>query len=256
MYLISTFSLKVLRYPFSCGLVGLFILSGCSSVYIPNVPNTPMLSAQGELHTDAHITLKGNTSFNSAYAITDHIGIMLNGSVMNREGDKKDFKHNLLETGVGYFTTFGADNSRIFEIYTGVGSGNSDRTFRDETSAGILSDRQETKFGKWFLQANYSSKDKGDFKIFGKTLPINYGTALRMSYVNMKGFKRNGVTQALEDNIFLEPVFFTRYAIFPAVQLQYTTGSNFGLKNRKFLTAGNSVFSLGVVINVGGKGTD
>jgi hypothetical protein len=37
-----------------------------------------------------------------------------------------------------------------------------------------------------------------------------------------------------------------------AIQLQYTTGSNFGLKNRKFLTAGNSVFSLGFVVNVGG----
>ncbi|MDF3076352.1 MAG: hypothetical protein K0S09_241 [Sphingobacteriaceae bacterium] len=237
-------------------LGGMFFLSACSSAYIPNVPNTPMLSAKGELNADAHITLKGNTSFNSAYAVADHIGILLNGSIMNSERKNKDFKHNLLETGAGYFTTFGAENNRILEVYTGFGSGNSDRTFRNETSAGITSDRQEAKFGKWFAQVNYSSKDKGDFKLFGKTFPISYGTALRISYVNMKDFTRNGIAQPTEDNIFLEPVFFTRYRIFPAVQLQYTSGSNFGLKKREFLTAGNSVLSFGIVVNVGGKQSD
>jgi hypothetical protein len=35
--------------------------------------------------------------------------------------------------------------------------------------------------------------------------------------------------------------------------LQYTTGSNFGLKNRDFLTAGSSVFTLGLIVNLGGK---
>ena len=75
---------------------------------------------------------------------------------------------------------------------------------------------------------------------------------MRASYVNMSEFIRNDLKQPTEDNIFLEPIFFTRMVLSPAVQLQYTSGSNFGLKNRKFLTAGNSVFSLGFVINVGG----
>jgi hypothetical protein len=39
----------------------------------------------------------------------------------------------------------------------------------------------------------------------------------------------------------------------PAVQLQYTSGSNLGLRNRKFLTAGSSVFSVGLVVNLGGR---
>lgn len=230
------------------------LLSSCSSVYLPNVPNTPMLSAKGELHTAAHISLKGNTSFNSAYAVSNHFGLLLNGSVMNREREMKDIRHNLLEAGAGYFTTFGADSSRIFEVYSGFGAGSSDRTFRDNTSAGTISDRQEAKLQKWFLQVNYSSKEKSAFKLFGKSYPLNYGTALRMSYVNMKDFTRNSISQPTEDNIFLEPVFFTRLVVLPSVQLQYITGSNFGLKNRRFLTAGNSVFSVGVVINVGGRG--
>ena len=93
-------------------------------------------------------------------------------------------------------------------------------------------------------------------RLFGKNFPLNYGTAIRGSYLNMKSFRLNDVNQPREDNIFIEPIFFTRMRLSDAVQLQYTTGSNFGLKNRKFLTAGNSVFSLGFVVNVGGMNSN
>ncbi|MGY0039055.1 hypothetical protein [Pedobacter sp. NJ-S-72] len=81
---------------------------------------------------------------------------------------------------------------------------------------------------------------------------MNYGTALRVSHVSMGTFLINGVAQSKEDNIFLEPVFFTRMRLSKAVQLQYTTSYNLGLKNREYMTAGNSIFSVGAVINVGG----
>lgn len=232
----------------------LLIHSSCSSIYMPNVPNTPMLSSKGELHAAAHITLKGNATFNSAYAASEHFGVLLNGSIMNSNREKKDFRHNLLETGVGYFTTFGSDNMRILEVYGGLGRGNSDRTYKDWASTGLITeDRQEVSFNKTFLQVNYSSKNKKSLNLFGAKFPMNYGTALRISYIKMNEFLRNNVPQIREDNIFLEPVFYTRMAISKAVQLQYTSGSNFGLKNRKFLTAGNSIFSVGLVINVGGR---
>lgn len=232
----------------------LLFSSACSSVYMPNVPNTPMLTSRGELNAAGHVTLKGNVSVNSAYAASDHFALLLNGSVMNSNKTKKDFQHNLIETGAGYFTTFGPERNRILEIYAGVGKGNSERIYKDKTSTGLITeDRQEINFNKTFFQVNYSSKRKQDLKLFGARFPLNYGTALRISHVKMTEFIRNDVAQAKEDNIFLEPVFFTRMAISNAVQIQYTSGSNFGLKNRKFLTAGNSVFSLGLVIGVGGR---
>lgn len=235
-------------------LLSVLIISSCSSVYMPNAPNTPMLSANGELSASGHVTLRGNVSLNSAYAVSDHVGVLLNGSIMNSNRERKDFKHNLIETGAGYFTTFGPENSRIFELYGGLGKGNSQRIYREENSQGlIIEDRQDFRFNKTFIQANYSSKRKQDLNLFGARFPLNYGTALRVSYLKMTDFKRANAPQSKEDNIFLEPVFFTRMAISRAVQLQYTSGSNFGLKNRKFLTAGNSVFSVGLVINVGKK---
>ncbi|HXI00893.1 MAG TPA: hypothetical protein VNI52_11550 [Sphingobacteriaceae bacterium] len=232
----------------------LFLLAGCSSAYMPNVPNSPMLSARGELHASGHITPRGNASFNTAYAVSDHFGMLANGSLMNSNREKKDFRHNLIEVAGGYFNTFGPDsNKRIFEIYTGIGRGSSDRTFKEKKNDVFVTyDRQEVVFNKYFVQVNYSTKEKKSINLLGKSYPLNYGTILRMSYINMAEFIRNDAEQATEDNIFLEPVFFTRLVLNHAVQLQYTSGSNFGLKNRKFLTAGNSVFSVGLVINVGG----
>jgi len=232
--------------------LSLFILSSCSSLYMPNVPNTPMLSSKNELHAAAHISLKGNTSFNSAYAVSDHFAILLNGSIMNNDKNRKDFSHNLLETGAGYFTTLGPDKNRILEIYGGFGKGNSERIYKQDSGT-LIEERQETSFGKTFLQVNYSSKRMKTLNLFGARFPLNYGTALRISHVKMNKFTINDLAQVKEDNIFVEPVFFTRMAISRTVQLQYTSGSNFGLKNRKFLTAGSSVLSVGLVINVGGK---
>jgi hypothetical protein len=229
------------------------LASSCSSIYIPNVPNTPMLSSAGELSASGHVSLKGNVSFNSAYAVSDHFGVLLSGALININRTKKDFRSSLLETGAGYFTTFGPNNDRILEIYTGLGRGSTERTYKERTDAGLLTaDRQEVSFNKYFMQVNYSSKDKKNLKLFGRNFPLNYGTAVRVSYLNMSEFLRNDIIQPEEDNVFIEPVFYTRMALNKTVQLQYTSGSNFGLKNRKFLTAGSSVFTVGLVINVGG----
>ena len=240
-------------FRFILPVLALFAAS-CSSVYMPNVPNTPMLSQQGEFSGGGHISLKGNMSLNGAYAASNHVGLLFSASRMNNERKSKDFGHKLVEIGGGYFDTFGPDNNRIIEIYAGVGKGWSDITYRDfKDDVLIKSDVQDVDYRKSFLQVNYSSKKKDNLKLFGKNFPINYGTALRVSHVKMDRFFVNGAVQPKEDNIFLEPIFFTRMALSKIVQLQYTSSSNFGLKNRDYLTAGNSIFTIGVILNVGGK---
>lgn len=234
-------------------LLTIIILSSCSSIYIPSVPNTPMLTTQGEVAGGAHISLKGNFNFNSAYAVTNHVALLANGAFMHNERTKKDIKHKMIEFGGGYFDTFGPDNNRILEIYVGLGSGKSDRAFRnfDRNDVLISNDIQEAKYDKQFVQVNYSSKKVNNLRLFGAKFGLNYGTALRVTYAKTNNFYRNNILQPNEDNIFFEPVFFTRMILSDEVQLQYTSGSNIGLKSRKFLNAGNSVFSVGVVVNLG-----
>jgi len=231
----------------------LSILTSCSSIYMPSVPNTPMLTTQGEIAAGAHMSLKGNFNFNSAYAVSNHFGILANGATMSNERDKKDVKHKMIAFGAGYFDTFGPDKNRILEIYAGFGSGKSERIFRefDKNDVLLSTDVQKSKYDNKFIQVNYSSKKVDNLRLFGVDFGLNYGTALRMSFAKTNDFYRNGVLQPNEDNIFLEPVFFTRMILSDEVQLQYTSGGNFGLKSRKFLNAGYSVFSVGVVVNLG-----
>lgn len=234
-------------------LLTLLFFASCSSVYVPNVPNTPMLSTQGEFSGGAHINLKGDANFNGAYAVASHIGVLAGGAYMKDERTRKDINRKQVEAGAGYFNTFGPENNRILEIYAGIGRGTTNRTFRTYDD-NILTNTefQQVNYNKTFLQFNYSSKKNKNFHLFGNNYPLNYGTAIRVSHVSMSRFLINSAMQPKEDNIFVEPIFFTRMRLSKAVQLQYTTSYNLGLKNRKYMTAGNSIFSIGAVINTGG----
>ena len=222
---------------------------------MPNVPNTPMLSSKGEFSGGAHLSFRGNASFNGAYAVSNHIGVLLSGAFMNDERKSKDFKHSMYSIGGGYFDTFGPENNRIFEVYAGFGSGSADRVFRTYDAGGQLlnSDFEKVSYNSTFIQLNYSSKKLRDFKLFGNNYPINYGTAIRVSRVDMDRFTINDVVQGNENNVFIEPVFFTRMRLSKAFQLQYTSSFNLGVKDRKYLTAGNSIFTIGAVVNLGGS---
>lgn len=212
-----------------------------------------MLTTKGEIAAGGHVSLKGNFNFNTAYAVTNNFAVMFNGGFMNNEGRKKDTENNTIEAGVGYFDTFGPDQNRIIEVYGGVGSGKSVRLNRAFDSNDILinTDNQSANYDKKFIQVNYSSLKKDNLNLFGRKFGLNFGTALRMSFVKTNDFFINNVQQVNEDNIFFEPVFFTRMILSDQLQLQYTSGGNFGLKNRKFLNANHSVFSIGAVLNIG-----
>ena len=230
------------------------LLSSCSSIYMPGVPNTPMLTTKGEFAAGAHVSLKGNLNVNSAYAFSDKLAAVVNFGSLNNEGRKKDVKHNYFEFGGGYFKTFGPDDNRILEFYAGMGTAHSLRTHRNfEDGVLVSTDVYDSDYTKMFVQANYSSKKTSKVNILGVNFGLNYGTAWRLSFVSTKNFKLNNVPQLNEDNIFIEPVFFTRMVLSEYFQLQYTSGSNIGLRSRKFLNAGHSVFTVGAVLNIGGK---
>jgi hypothetical protein len=167
-------------------------LSSCSSLYIPNVPNTPMLSTKGEFSGGAHVSIGGNLSLNGAYAASNHFGVIGSASLLNNDRRRKDLNQKLVEIGGGYFNTFGPDDNRIIEVYAGFGSGKTDRTyFHYDNDILTSTEHQETTYNKTFFQVNYSSKKANTLKLFGKVFPINYGTAIRISQVEMKTFLIN-----------------------------------------------------------------
>ncbi len=100
----------------------ILVFTSCSPEYIPNMVNSPMFSNQGEFQATV---VTGNSNFDAqtAVAITNNIGIMLNGSYGNETSDSSDnfHKHSFLEGGLGYYNKIG-DKLR-YEIYGGYGYG-------------------------------------------------------------------------------------------------------------------------------------
>ncbi|MBN1952519.1 MAG: hypothetical protein JW801_15055 [Bacteroidales bacterium] len=98
------------------------ILNSCASAYVPNKVNSPLLSNKGELQLSVNAGVSGfDPQF--AYAITDHLGVMANGSFDYRVSDSTEnfHVHQFLEVAPGYYTSF----ARImrFEVYGGFGMG-------------------------------------------------------------------------------------------------------------------------------------
>ncbi len=225
--------------------------SSCSSIYMPNVPATPMLKEQGEGYLAAHVNPKGNISASIAVAATDHVAILGNGSFVDQGFDSNNYlKQWLIEGGLGYFTKIGKSKRQVLEVYGGYGLGNALQVDKRATINGYEAvENREMDFNKIFAQINYSSTRKQKISIFGEKKELNYGTAIRLSRVAMDQFQVDGSDSQEEENFFIEPVFYTRLELINGFQLQYTSGFNIGLNNNKYLKAGNAVFTLGISYN-------
>jgi hypothetical protein len=106
--------------------------TSCAPAYVPNVINTPMLSNQGEFQAGIY---SGTSGFDLllSYALTDHLGIMANGSFQNtnEENTVEYHRHAFVEFAPGYYTNMG-DAGR-FEVWGGYGFGSLEANYNDGT---------------------------------------------------------------------------------------------------------------------------
>ena len=111
------------------------VMTSCNRhIYVPNQVNAPMLKEQYEF--------KGNitpTNLQTAFAITDNIGIMANGQYLygfnyldptnENNSDNNDLlvsnrtRGGLVEGAVGFFKPFGSSKKMVFDVYAGYGGG-------------------------------------------------------------------------------------------------------------------------------------
>lgn len=124
------------------------VCTSCSPEYIPNMVNSPMFSNQGEFQATI---ATGNSSFDAqvALAVTDNIGIMVNGSYENETSDSSDdfHKHSFIEAGIGYYEKIGEKGR--YEIYGGYGLGEAKGYFENAFFDEEITD---AKYNRFFIQ--------------------------------------------------------------------------------------------------------
>lgn len=137
------------KYTLILAFAGILViyLNSCAPLYVPNVVNTPMLSQKDDLNAAINFGFSG-TDIQSAYAVTDNIGIMVNGSFMNQVSDSSInyHRHIFAEVGLGYFKPLGRFG--LFEVYGGYGLG---RINSYQSSAGFSS-YADTYVNRFFIQ--------------------------------------------------------------------------------------------------------
>lgn len=153
-----------------------FFAASCAPAYIPNTVNAPLLSNKGEVQASIYAGLSGYDP-QVAYAVTDHIGVMFNGSFANQSSDTTDnyHRHVFGEFGAGYYTKFG-DKWR-FEVYGGAGLGKIQANYEN----GLWLSRSDVNNFRAFLQPGIGfTTEVGGFsfnpRLVGVSLYQNGGT--------------------------------------------------------------------------------
>ncbi|MDO7846503.1 hypothetical protein Q5H92_09055 [Hymenobacter sp. M29] len=233
----------LLRFAFLLVLTG---LTGCASLYFPPPPHAPMLTHQGEFYGAVSTNQHTNYAIQGAYGLTNHLAVAGTFSSLHRKKSAKTEDIDFGEASLGYFTRL--PDKRVLEVYVGAGGGATQRIERND--AQIVNRTLDGSLSKIFAQVNYAKKKQNSLHLFNRDFPLTYGAAMRLSYMQLNNFTVNGLPAPGENNIFFEPITFTRTQIAGPVQLQLISGQIFGLRNNEFLKAANSVFQVGIVINL------
>lgn len=119
----------------------------CAPAYIPNVINSPMFNNGGELQVSTYASTSGLDA-QAAFAISDNVGIMANGSFMDRTDEfNNDYhKHKFIEFGGGYYDQI--ERRGRYEIFAGFGAGELQAKYDNS----IWSSYTDVKSYRYFLQ--------------------------------------------------------------------------------------------------------
>ena len=193
-----------------CFFGALVVLTvSCKTGYIPNSVNTPMLSQKGEFQASA---LYSTSSLNvqTAYALTDKVGLMINGNYHFREWED-EFDPTFInyyersafgELGGGY--TFVRTSNFQFDLYAGLGGGRLQSIYPDDSDFS-------------FDGFNFRGFIQPSLGLVNKIVEITFTP--RFSYVHV--FNTNiGLGTEVYKDVFIEPHFVAKV----------------GYKNVKFVT--------------------
>jgi hypothetical protein len=207
----------------------------CAPEYIPNMVNSPMFSNKGEFQANAGAGTS-DLDVQVAYAMTDHIGVMVNGSFADRTKDSTDkfHKHIILEGGVGFYDKFGEIGR--YEIYGGYGTGRVEGKYENIFSINQIAD---ARYNRFFIQPG-----------IGIATGIYDGSfTSRIALVQMN--PNGAVFETGNYHGFLEPVFTSKIGY---KYLKFTFQIGFSVPigdNRLKFDYQPFIFNVGANLNLG-----
>ena len=220
----------------------LLIISACAPIYVPNVRNSPMFTKGGEFQASAQI---GNgIEAQSAFAVTDHFGLMANFSFIDQSGlnNEEDYhRHQIFEGGAGYFLN---NDDSFFEVFAGFGKGKGS-SYDQYEFFGTQSIFATGRYVRYFLQPAFGlNKDE-----------LNVSFAPRFSMVDFYEFS----TEITRTSIREEPKFFFEPAIIGRANFAnnhlfatFQLGASLGMSDHVYFDRRTFQLSAGLGMRLGG----
>ncbi|KAA3599369.1 MAG: hypothetical protein DWQ06_10680 [Calditrichaeota bacterium] len=229
-----------------------FILFNCSPTYLPNVISTPSLSEKNDIHIGGYLGLSGLDG-QLAFAATDNIGLMVNGSYIGKNNNSDDNyqEHKFIEFGTGYFTE--VNSSLNFEVYGGYGFGNLKSASSGDGFFLPPYTSNSVKLKRFFIQPSFLSVRKD--KLFSISLSSRF-SFLKAKQDLTKYFWYSTFSEEINltenySKFFIEPVLTSKIGnenIKGVIQI----GFSFLLNNKEFddFSYQPLIMSYGVNINL------
>jgi len=215
----------------------LALLSGCAPLYVPNTVNTPLLTEQNEVQVAA-LGGSGGLDIQTAYAITDEIGVMGNLSIADQADTTRSryHKHNFKELGIGYMTPM--SRTGVFEIFAGYGWGTANS--RDSFSFfGPQKVAAEGDYHRFFIQPSAGTRREN----------MHLALTTRLAWVTFTRLK-TGTTVETKDfkRFFVEPVVTFRLG-FEYFKIQTQLGLSIPLAKETPFESQPFILSVGLFLN-------
>ncbi len=209
-----------------------FLLTSCKIAYYPTSFNTPMMQSKGDAQITGALSV-GNLEIQTAYAITDNLGVMINGSyfaeekeiTVNDQVERVHLKHNYIEGGLGNFGSIGRIGR--YELFAGGGMGTIPADFRNTFFDGS----QTAPMSKFFLQPALGIR----------TNLLDFAGVVRLSTVRINN----------ETNYFAEPGLVLKLG-YKAVKFYANAGISFPYHHSGSQSWDHNlfIFGLGVQVNI------
>jgi hypothetical protein len=185
----------------------IFLMTGCTSVYVPNARNSPLFRRAGEVQ--GSVGFGNGLDLQGAVAVTNHIGLMANYSYEDRNSsrytstvDNDDYHyHNFFEGGIGYFENQG---NWCYEIFAGYGRGKG-ASYDNYSWWGGQNTRAAGQYDRIFIQPAFGMNKK----------VFHVSFVPRISIVDFKQFSNDVTTFKIDEN----PKFFFEPAVLGRVNL-------------------------------------
>ena len=247
---------RVLFHCVSIVIVSLSLTSCLHYYYSPNGQNVPLFQEEKEIRASAALSagdISKGVEIQSAYAVTNHVGIMLNGYYCKAEnyssstgylgGDNGWVEFMQVEAGGGFFQPLG--KNLVLEAYGGIGGG----SVRNNYDFQHLS---HGYFSKVFFQPSIGVTNQGvDFAFSTRFAGLNYH---KVTYDKEMYYIDHDHIDHIQQQRFyslIEPAFTFRVG-WEYVKMQFQLGYSANRTN-KDLFQENINANMGIYVSIADK---